>query len=76
MGCTASNEKRGRTKPKLIYLDFYGRAEHIRMALWAAKIAFEDIRLSMEEFAKLKGEGKFPSGAVPVWETEDGECLN
>ena len=67
MGCTTSNGKRGRTKPVLIYLDFYGRAEPIRMTLWAAKIAFEDRRLSMDDFVFLKNAKNFPSGQVPVW---------
>ena len=64
MGCTSS-DKRGRTdsaKPKLMYFDSYGGGEAIRMALWAGKIAYEDKRLSQEEFGKLKASGFFPNG--------------
>ena len=34
------------SKPKLYYLDVYARAEPIRMALWKAKVDYEDVRLN------------------------------
>lgn len=55
---------------KLYYFDIYGRAEPMRMLLWHAKQAFEDVRLSPEDFAKLKGEGKFEFGQVPALEID------
>ncbi len=78
MGCTSSTSsgKRGRTGAKLYYFDGYGRAEFIRMALWAGKVPYEDVRLSPEQFGKLKGEGFFPTGSIPIWVSEDGETLN
>ena len=59
---------------KLYYFDMAGRAEPIRMTLTLGKVAFEDIRLSQEEFGKLKQEGKFPLGQVPCLEI-DGKML-
>jgi len=54
--------------PKLAieYFNTQGRAEPARAALWIGKIAFEDIRLVGEDFAKNKSAGKYPHGQVPV----------
>ena len=58
---------------RLIYFDLGGRAEGIRMLLAHANFQYEDARISMEEFAKLKrgGGSSLPLGSVPIWE-EDG----
>lgn len=45
---------------KLIYFDLYGRAEPIRMALWYAKVSYEDSRVAFDKFAELKP--KLPYG--------------
>jgi len=58
-------------KPKLYYFDIYGRAECIRMAFWIAKQEFEDVRLNHEEFGKLKAEGFFFNGQVPMLQVGD-----
>ena len=55
---------------KLYYFDVYGRAEPIRMLLWHAKQEFEDVRLSPEDFGKLKEEGKLEFGQVPALEID------
>jgi glutathione S-transferase len=57
---------------KLYYFDVYGRGEGLRMLLWHAKVQYEDVRLSEEDFAKLKTEGTVPLefGQVPVIENE------
>ena len=62
--------------PKLYYFDIYGVAEPIRMLLALKKVEYEDVRLSFEEQAKLKAEGFFPSGQVPVWVGEEGNKFN
>ena len=62
--------------PKLYYFDIYGVAEPIRMALWHAKVQYEDVRLTSEQQQKLKADGFLPSGQVPVWETDDGKVFN
>ena len=57
---------------RLIYFDLGGRAEGIRMLLAHANFQYEDRRISMEEFAKMKrGGSSLPLGSVPIWE-EDG----
>ena len=62
------------TSLKLYYFDLGGRAEPIRMALTLGKIPFEDIRVTREEHMKMKGEGKWPCGQIPVLEV-DGKML-
>ena len=57
---------------KLYYFDIYGKAEAIRMLLNHAKVEFEDCRISKEEFAKMKEEGKLEFGQLPVVE-HDGK---
>lgn len=53
----------------LTYFDFDGgRAEPIRIALHAGGIAFEDKRISFEEFAALRGSLRF--AAVPTLEID------
>lgn len=58
------------TKLKLTYFDSPGRAEPIRVALFLAKLPFEDHRLKFPEFAALREQGAFPLGAVPVLEVD------
>mmetsp|Transcript_32359 Transcript_32359/g.31663 ORF Transcript_32359/g.31663 Transcript_32359/m.31663 type:complete len:100 (-) Transcript_32359:381-680(-) len=55
---------------KLYYFDSYGRAEAIRMCLTHAKVPFEDIRLTKEEFEKLKTEKELEFGQLPLIEHE------
>ncbi len=55
---------------KLSYFDFDGgRGEPIRIALHAANIEFEDIRLSFPEFGEMRNNTRFNS--VPVLEIDD-----
>ena len=60
---------------KLYYFDSYGRAEAIRMFFWHAKVEYEDIRLTKEQFAEHKAAGKFEYGQVPMLELDDGTQL-
>jgi len=59
------------TIPKLTYFDFPGRAEPIRLAFVIGGIAFEDERLTKEQFGAAKAAGTFALGSVPVL-TVDG----
>jgi len=57
------------TRYKLTYFDFAGgRGEPIRIALHAAGIPFEDIRLSFAEFSKMRQDTPF--NALPVFEID------
>ena len=42
------------------------RAEGIRAILYLAKVQYEDIRLTQEEFQKLKSEGLFEFDQIPA----------
>ena len=75
MGCGSSSatnttgqpmKKDGPVQYKLYYFDMYGNGEPVRMCLNAGGINFEDIRLTKEEFGKMKESGFFPAGQVPV----------
>lgn len=55
------------------YFDLYGRGEPIRMALWYAKIPFDDNRLAFNEFAEMKAQ--MPYGQLPALEFPDGSFL-
>ncbi len=57
---------------KLIYFNFEGRAEAIRFIFAQAGVAYEDKRLTSEEWAQLKPTTQY--GAVPVLEV-DGKQL-
>jgi glutathione S-transferase len=57
------------SKPKVTYFDIAGsRGEEVRLALTIAGVAFDDIRLDREAFAKAKPD--LPFGSVPTFEME------
>ena len=59
-------------KLKLIYPDLpFWRAETSRLALFIGEIEFEDYRPSREEIAKMRTEGVFPFGQIPVLQVDD-----
>ena len=60
---------------ELHYFDFGGLATALRMCLWKAGVEFKDVRHSWEEMQKLKAEGFFPAGQVPII-IEGGVKLN
>merc|ERR1712166_87812 len=62
--------------PKLYYFDLYGRAETARMALTLAGVAFEDCRVTHEQFAGMKADEKMLEfGQMPMFELDDGTRL-
>lgn len=56
---------------QLIYFNFGGRAESIRLTLHVGGVAFDDVRITEEEFRSSKAEGKYPFGSVPVLIVDD-----
>jgi len=63
---------RGQNRYKLTYFDIQGRAEVIRLCFKAAGVPFQDIRITGEEWAKLKE--KTPYGGLPILEM-DGQTF-
>ena len=62
-------------KLQLIYPDLpFWRAETSRIALFIGGIEFEDIRPSREEIKKMKTEGFFPFGQLPILQV-DGKTI-
>eukprot|EP00808_Paulinella_micropora_P007323 g80883.t1 len=55
---------------KLYYFDIPGKGEPIRLACAVNGIDLEDIRISYEDFNKMKEEGKLPFGQLPCLEVE------
>lgn len=53
---------------KLIYFPIRGRAEHLRLMFVYAKVPFEDVRITKDEWEKLKPTT--PWGQVPVLEID------
>ncbi|CAH3155181.1 unnamed protein product [Porites lobata] len=60
---------------KLYYFPGRGRAEMARWAFAVAKIDFEDVRLSVEEWAEEKASGRSPLGQMPFLVTPEGKIL-
>ena len=56
------------TKPRLLYFDFFGRGEPIRMLFSFFKIDFEDVVLPFEGFENEKHKYKY--GKLPVVEMD------
>ena len=55
---------------KLHYFDVYGRGEAIRMVLNHKGVAFEDNRITFDQWPALKAG--MPGGVVPALELDDG----
>ncbi|KAG1662030.1 Hematopoietic prostaglandin D synthase [Nymphon striatum] len=60
-------------KYTITYFDAKGRAELSRIILTYKGVDFEDVRLTQEEWAKVKPT--LPTGQVPVLTLEDGTML-
>ena len=53
---------------KLYYFNGNGRAIIIRAILYYSKSLFSDVKITKEDWAKLKQTGKFESEELPVME--------
>ncbi len=57
------------SKPKLTYFDMpASRGEECRLALWAAGVDFEDVRIKRDQWLAMKPNTPF--GGLPVFEVE------
>jgi glutathione S-transferase len=70
----ARDASKAQPKLKLTYFDGAGRAAPIRQALVIGGIAFEDERLSFQEWGAKKAEGFAKFGQLPILEI-DGQQL-
>ncbi len=57
---------------KVVYFNFSGRAEALRLVFVVSGTPFEDIRLTPEEFGAKKASGELPYGQIPL-STVNGE---
>jgi glutathione S-transferase len=56
---------------RLIYFDMpFWRAETSRIALYLGGVAFDDVRITHDEFRDLKTSGKLPYGQLPILEVD------
>lgn len=55
-----------RTTLKVVYFDFAGKAEAIRLACSYGNLPWEDVRVSFEKFQDIKREGKLKFGQLPA----------
>eukprot|EP00931_Biecheleriopsis_adriatica_P012804 TRINITY_DN114055_c0_g1_i1.p1 TRINITY_DN114055_c0_g1~~TRINITY_DN114055_c0_g1_i1.p1 ORF type:complete len:239 (-),score=57.83 TRINITY_DN114055_c0_g1_i1:64-780(-) len=69
----AAKRSRGQPKLRLFYFNVTAKGEPIRLALSHAGLEFEDVRMTFEEFRKMKEEGKLGFGQVPALEVTTGE---
>jgi glutathione S-transferase len=60
--------KRARMTPKLelLYFNVDGKGEPLRLMMGHAKLAFDDTRISFEQFTKMKESGELAFGQVPM----------
>ncbi|EDV25614.1 S-crystallin 4 [Trichoplax sp. H2] len=56
---------------KLSYFNLRGRGEIIRYLFAVAGVAYEDNRITSEEWGKMKADGKTPFGQLPILEVDD-----
>ena len=60
--------------PKLLYFNLQGRAQAIRYLLASKGVAFEDQRLTFEEWPAVKTSGTYGEGPqMPLWVQDDGK---
>jgi glutathione S-transferase len=58
---------------KLTYFNIKGAGEPIRLACALNQVDFEDVRVSSEEWQKIKPSSKF--GQLPMFELDDGTVM-
>ncbi|XP_069142307.1 uncharacterized protein [Argopecten irradians] len=63
-----SGKRMAATKYTITYFDSPGRAETTRLALSAAGVEFNDVRVTPEEWQKMKQD--MPQGQLPIMEVE------
>ena len=62
--------------PKVIYFNVQGRAQAIRFLLGAKGVAFEDVRMTGEEWGAAKAANTYGEGAqLPLYVRDDGSKM-
>ena len=62
---------------KVVYFPIQGRAQAIRYLLAYKEVAFEDVRLSFEEWGPVKAAGTYgPNAQLPAYVDESGKVYN
>ncbi|EDV25616.1 expressed hypothetical protein [Trichoplax adhaerens] len=56
---------------RLTYFEARGRAELARYLFALADVSYEDVRVTSEEWKKIKGDSKAPFGQLPMLEVDD-----
>ena len=63
--------------PKLVYFPVQGRGQSVRYALAYTGMAFEDSKVTFDEWKVIKASGAYPEGTgLPVFHKDDGTVLN
>ena len=57
----------------LSYFPIHGAAERVRLALWLGGIAFDDVRVPLAEWPKLKSQT--PYGQLPIMSIDGGPYI-
>jgi len=58
-------------KLSLIYIDWHGKAEAVRLTLWIGGVPFDDQRVGSDEIKKMRASDDLPYGQVPVLKDMD-----
>ena len=62
---------------KVVYFGLQGRAQSIRYLLSYKQVAFEDVRLTFDEWGPIKAAGTYGANAsLPVYVDESGKVHN
>jgi len=59
----------------LVYFDFIGRAELIRLTLAAGSVPHKDTRIAFQQWGEMKAKVESPTGGLPILRLGDNEPI-